>query len=197
MTSIPPVVLALAQPVDALPEGPGWAAEPKFDGDRMTLHRTESSVVLGSKSSRVVTSSWMDLAVAGMDLEPGVLLDGEAVIYRDGRLDFGAVRSRASAGAARASALIRKLPASYAAFDILHHPAHGGDLRTRPYRERRAILVETLAPLGPPLQAVPMTENLDVARQWWELRPLGIEGLLWPEFAADRLTGWRRSYVGR
>ncbi|MEU8893928.1 ATP-dependent DNA ligase [Streptomyces sp. NPDC048442] len=173
MTSGPPVVLALAQPVDALPEGPGWAAEPKFDGDRMTLHRTESSVVLRSKSSRVVTSSWMDLAVAGMDLEPGVLLDGEAVIYREGRLDFGAVRSRASAGAARASALIRQLPASYAAFDILRHPAHG-DLRTRPYRERRAILVETLAPLGPPLQAVPMTEDLDVARQWWEqLRPVG------------------------
>jgi ATP-dependent DNA ligase len=39
--------------------------------------------------------------------------------------------------------------------------------------------VETLAPLGPPLQAVPMTEDLDVARLWWEqLRPLNIEGLV-------------------
>ncbi|MFD3518339.1 hypothetical protein [Streptomyces sp. NPDC058657] len=61
----------------------------------------------------------------------------------------------------------------------MRHPAHGGLLAARPYRERRRILVQTLAPLGPPLQAVPGTEDLDVARLWREkLRPQGIEGLV-------------------
>ena len=37
-------------------------------------------------------------------------------------------------------------------------------------------LVETLAPLRPPLQAVPMTEDPQTARVWWEtLRDIGID----------------------
>jgi ATP-dependent DNA ligase len=174
-----PIPLALAQSVDTLPDGPGWAHEPKFDGDRITIERTEDGVVVRSKSGRVVTSTWLDLAVAAMDLPPGVLLDGEAVIYQADRLDFGAVRRRASAGATRLASLIRDHPASFAAFDVLHHTGHGGDLRSRPYRERRAVLVETLAPLGPPLQAVPMTEDPETARLWWAtLREMNVEGIV-------------------
>ncbi|MFJ2745826.1 hypothetical protein ACIO3O_39910 [Streptomyces sp. NPDC087440] len=174
-----PITLALAQAVDTLPVDKGQLAyEPKFDGHRMTLQRTQDRVIVRSKAGRVVTSTWMDLAVAAMDLSPGVLLDGEAVVYREGRLDFGAVQQRAAAGTAKAGALIARYPASYAAFDILHHPDHGS-LVSRPYRERRALLEEILAPLGPPLQAVPMTLDVDVARVWWDgLRDIGIEGLV-------------------
>ncbi|MFD3516255.1 hypothetical protein [Streptomyces sp. NPDC058657] len=189
-----PITLALAQAVDTLPVGPGLLAyEPKFDGDRVTIWRGEHSTVLRSKSGRVVTSTWMDLAVAAMDLPPGVLLDGEAVIYREGRLDFGAVRSRASAGATRTAALIQKLPASFAAFDILR--TADGDLRGRPYRERRARLLEVLAPLGPPLQPVPMTEDVEVARLWWEQLPeMGIEGLVIKRLDAA-YPGGRRGWM--
>ncbi|MFD3517451.1 ATP-dependent DNA ligase [Streptomyces sp. NPDC058657] len=166
------------------------------DGDRLTIERAAHHVVVRSKSGRVVTGAWLDLAAAAMDLPSGVLLDGEGVIYRDGRLDFGAVRQRASAGAARAAALIRRLPASYAAFDILRHPAHGGLLTARPYRERRRILVESLAPLGPPLQAVPMTEDLDVARLWREkLRPQGIEGLVLKRLDGAFLRGRTEAWL--
>lgn len=43
--------------------------------------------------------------------------------------------------------LARRLPASYAAFDLL---ADGGrDLRALPYEQRRARLLEVLGPLGP------------------------------------------------
>ncbi|MFJ2745349.1 ATP-dependent DNA ligase [Streptomyces sp. NPDC087440] len=188
-----PITLALAQAVDSLPRGPDLAFEPKFDGHRTTLERTPTSVIVRSKANRIVTSSWMDLAVAAMDLEPGVLLDGEAVIYRNGVLDFGAVQQRAAAGAARAAALIRSLPASYAAFDILRDVG-GIDVTRRPYRERRARLVELLTPLGPPLQPVPMTEDPEEALTWYAgLRPIGIEGLcikrLDGAYPAGRRTG--------
>ncbi|GAA2444951.1 hypothetical protein GCM10010433_53020 [Streptomyces pulveraceus] len=56
------------------------------------LRRTDETVVLYARSGRVVTRHWMDLAVAGMTLRPGTVLDGEAVIWRDGRLDFAAPR---------------------------------------------------------------------------------------------------------
>ncbi|GHA45755.1 DNA ligase [Streptomyces spiroverticillatus] len=174
-----PITLALAQAVDSLPVDEAQLAyEPKFDGARTTIERTRSGAVLRSKAGHVVTSSWMDLAAAAMDLPDGVLLDGEAVVYRAGKLDFNAVLQRSGSGSRRASALISRLPAFFACFDILRQPAHGS-LLSWPYRERRALLEEILAPLGPPLQAVPMTTDPDVARIWWEsLRLVGIEGLV-------------------
>lgn len=56
------------------------------------LRRTDDTVILYARSGRVVTPYWMDLAVAGMELRPGTVLDGEAVIWRDDRLDFGAAQ---------------------------------------------------------------------------------------------------------
>jgi hypothetical protein len=112
-----------------------------------------------------------------MDLPSDTVLDGEAVIWRDGRMDFGAVRSRASASGRRLADLVRQCPASYAVFDCLM--LDGRDLRGRPYTERRAALLEVLEPLGPPLQAVPATDDIEVARVWFEVLPdQGVEGLV-------------------
>ncbi|MEU0632132.1 hypothetical protein ABZ355_32805, partial [Streptomyces sp. NPDC005989] len=65
------------------------------DGHRTELRRADETVVLYARSGRVVTQHWMDLAVAGMELRPGTVLDGEAVVWRDGRPDFAAAQSRA------------------------------------------------------------------------------------------------------
>jgi ATP-dependent DNA ligase len=93
-----PVDVALARPVTHLPTGP-WAYEVKVDGHRTVLWRTADSVRLQSRTGRDVTALWMDLAVAGMRLPPGVILDGEAVVYvADGdraRISFSAAQSRA------------------------------------------------------------------------------------------------------
>ncbi len=105
--------VALAQSVVRLPRGRGWWYEPKFDGHRAVLFRDAETVRLQSRSGRDVTG-WMDLAVAGMALPPLTVLDGEAVIWREGRLDFHAVQSRAASTLTRARALAGELPASYA-----------------------------------------------------------------------------------
>lgn len=75
-----PIPPALAQTAPTIPHGPDWWYEPKFDGHRTILRRTDDTVILYARSGRVVTSHWMDLAVAGMALPPGTTLDGEAVI---------------------------------------------------------------------------------------------------------------------
>ncbi|MET8745608.1 hypothetical protein [Streptomyces sp. NPDC004728] len=113
---------ALAQAVPVLPEGPGWWYEPKCDGHRTVLRRADETVVLYARSGRVVTQHWMDLAVAGMTLRPGTVLDGGAVIWRDGRLDFAAAQSRAASSVTRARALAARHPASYICWDVLQHP---------------------------------------------------------------------------
>ncbi|WP_282797357.1 DNA ligase [Streptomyces sp. CC224B] len=173
-----PIRVALAQAVRVLPRGKGWWYEPKFDGHRTVIVRDAETARLQARSGRIVTTAWMDLAHAAMALEPGTVIDGEAVIWRGDRLDFGAVQSRASASPARARELARTTPASYAAWDLLAHPELG-DVRTRPYVERRQLLLDVLDPLGPPLQPVPATDDVEVALAWYEgLQEQGIEGIV-------------------
>ncbi|APY90792.1 ATP-dependent DNA ligase [Streptomyces alfalfae] len=180
--------VALAESVTALPEGDGWAYEPKFDGHRMVILLDEAGqVTLQARSGRDVTAAFPDLERAAARLPAGAVLDGEVVVWSGGRIDFAAVQQRAAATPLRAGALARALPASYAAFDLL---AEGGDdCRRLPYAERRARLVRLLAPWGPPLQAVPSTTDRDTALTWYETLPeTGVEGLV-----AKRLDGAYRS----
>ncbi|WP_093897877.1 hypothetical protein [Streptomyces sp. Ncost-T10-10d] len=191
-----PVKVALAQAVPTLPDGPGWWYEPKFDGHRTVLHRTDDTVILYARSGRVVTQHWMDLAVAAMALRPGTVLDGEAVIWRDDRLDFAAAQSRAASSVTRARTLAARHPASYACWDVLQHPDPAiGDCRSLPYTTRRAYLLELLADVGPPIQAVPATEDREVAAVWYEtLRAQGMEGIVAKRGDASYPVG-RRGWV--
>ncbi|MEU8524533.1 MULTISPECIES: ATP-dependent DNA ligase [Streptomyces] len=174
----PPVRVALARSVGSLPRGAGLAYEPKFDGHRMVVLRYPGDkVLLQARSGRIVTAAFPDLAEAARELPAGTVLDGEVVVWREGRTDFAAVQARAAATPARAPALARRLPASYAAFDVL---AEGGtDLRAKRYEVRRERLVALLGPLGPPLQPVPMTTDPELAVTWYETLPeAGVEGLV-------------------
>ncbi|MER5888899.1 hypothetical protein ABT160_34160 [Streptomyces sp. NPDC001941] len=173
-----PVAVALARSVTALPTGPDWWFEPKFDGHRVVLLREPDAVRLQARSGRLVTAAWNDLAAAGEALPAGTVLDGEAVVWREGRTDFGAVQARANSTPARARELARQWPASYAVWDLLAHPVHG-DVRPRPYTERRALLLDVLSGLGPPIQPVPATDDRETALVWYEnLLDQGIEGVV-------------------
>ncbi|MFE0425424.1 ATP-dependent DNA ligase, partial [Streptomyces sp. NPDC058953] len=187
----PPVRVALAESVDTLPRGTGLAYEPKFDGHRMLIFRDTDPgggrVRLQARSGRIVTAAFPDLVTAALRLPPGTVLDGEVVVWRDGRTDFAAVQKRAMATERHAPGLAGTLPASYAAFDLLAE--EGRDLRGLAYRHRRSRLAALLAPLGPPIQAVPMTLDADEAAQWYDSLPaIGVEGLV-----AKRLDGTYRA----
>ncbi|MEU0355002.1 ATP-dependent DNA ligase [Streptomyces cyaneofuscatus] len=189
-----PVKPALAQPVPVIPDGPGWWYEPKADGHRTILRRTEDTVILYARSGRVVTSHWMDIAVAGMGLQAGTTLDGEAVIWKDGRIDFAAAQSRAASSITRARALAAQHPASYLVWDVLEHPDRG-QVTGLPYTQRRQLLVDLIGDLGPPIQAVPATDDRDVAVAWYEgLQEQGIEGIVAKKESAPYPLG-RRGFL--
>ncbi|MFI1786155.1 ATP-dependent DNA ligase [Streptomyces rubiginosohelvolus] len=60
----------------------------------------------------------------------------------------------------------------------MEHPDHG-DVAARPYTERRALLVDVLADVGPPLQPVLATDDRATALEWYEtLQAQGIEGIV-------------------
>ncbi|WP_440581275.1 ATP-dependent DNA ligase [Streptomyces sp. PT19] len=175
-----PVSVALAQAVPTLPEGKGLHYEPKLDGHRLVLWRDAETVRLQTRSGRDVTAVWMDLAVAGLQLPAGTVLDGEGIVYVDGRVDFGAAQSRANSTPARARELAARWPGHLALFDILQHP-DVGDTRALPYVERRGSWrsCSRTTGIGPPLQAVPTITDVATARLWYDsLKNIGIEGLV-------------------
>ncbi|MFD8222303.1 DNA ligase [Streptomyces sp. NPDC059697] len=193
-----PVSIALAQSVPELPTGTDWSYEMKLDGHRMIMWRTDDGVRLQARSGRDVTAAWGDLALAGHHLPAGTVLDGEAVITtEDGRISFDAAQARAASSPTRAHRLAAQRPAHYIAFDALQLPS--GDVRPRPYSERRAALLTLLAglPANTPIQAVSATTDRDTALTWYDiLHDQGVEGIVAKRVAspyrAGRTGGWQK-----
>ncbi|WP_240362059.1 DNA ligase [Streptomyces sp. RLB1-9] len=80
--------------------------------------------------------------------------------------------------------LATQRPAPYIAFDALQLPS--GDVRPRPYSQRRAALLSLLAelPANTPIQAVSATTDRDTALTWYNtLHSQGVEGIV-----AERTT---------
>ncbi len=117
------------------------------------------------------------VAAIASAVPPGCVIDGEAVIWTQGRLDFSALQQRLGAGPKTLPGLVRETPASYAAFDVL--AVAGYDARDLPLSQRRALLEELASTWEPPLSVSPTTTDPVVAARWFEELPqTGIEGLL-------------------
>jgi bifunctional non-homologous end joining protein LigD len=66
--------------VDALPEGPEWFYELKFDGYRALLIKDEEMVWLHSRKDKDLTAMYPGIIAAGERLDADLLvLDGEIV----------------------------------------------------------------------------------------------------------------------
>src|SRR5918994_4364440 len=87
----PPVKPQLALSRKQLPEGEGWAYEPKYDGFRALAFVDGTDVVLQSRSGRPLLRYFPEL-----ELPKGLyVLDGELVIIdADGREEFDALQNR-------------------------------------------------------------------------------------------------------
>jgi ATP-dependent DNA ligase len=152
-----------ARPAPALPDrqhSDSYMYEPKLDGWRcLAFHRLDRTVALQSRQRKSLTAYFSDITAAVFEqLPPGTVLDGELVIYRDGRCDFAALHQRLTRPAHPPTT------ASYVIFDLL--AVAGRDLRGLPYRKRRKRLRRLLTDAGPPLALMPATGDPAGARTW-------------------------------
>ncbi|WP_460889057.1 ATP-dependent DNA ligase [Promicromonospora xylanilytica] len=133
---------------------------------------------LWSRRGTDLSTAFPEITAACVDqLAPGTVLDGEVVIWSADRLDFGALQTRMGRGPRSAAAHAASHPASYAAFDIL--ASTGRDMRPLPFDERRRLLEQLAAAWRPPLNLSPVTDDRDVAIEWFETyTAAGIEGLV-------------------
>lgn len=147
----------LAVPVDVLPLA-GVAYEGKWDGYRCLLARhPDGRVELRSRRGTALTVAFGDIAAAAERDLPGsgVLLDGELVVWHEGRLAFDRLQRRLNRTAATVAREIREAPAHFVAFDVLHLADE--DLMVQPYLRRRERLERFFAEerLGAAVGVVP------------------------------------------
>ncbi len=188
----PPVEPMLAKPISGLPAtSEGVAFEPKWDGFRVLVYRRDDDVVIQGRMRAAdarATGSW-DLTyafpemVAAIRAQPfeDVVLDGELVVIRSGRLSFeslqGRLRPRKEEGGWKIAELASDFPTSFVAFDILGRS--GRDLRAAPCAQRREELESALAASSAPVHLTPQVRDPAVAERWLRRLPgAGLDGLI-------------------
>jgi DNA ligase-1 len=153
-----------------------WTEE-KYDGVRCQMHRQDSRVELFSRDLKETTGAFPELVDAAPSIGHDVLLDGEVLAHRDGRvLRFFELQRRL--GRKQVDAKLRQeVPVVLVIFDLLW--LDGRTLLDEPLTERRKLL-EGLGLEHPfllaRLEEATDPEHLD--RIFKETRERGNEGLM-------------------
>src|SRR5437660_7616362 len=109
-----------AQPATALPKGPQWQYEPKWDGFRCLAFRDGKRVELVSKSGKPLTRYFPELVHALSIIKAErFVLDGEIVIPVEETLSFDHLLMRIHPAASRVEKLSQETPSTYIVFDLL------------------------------------------------------------------------------
>lgn len=177
-----------AKLVDALPTGPEWWYEPKWDGFRCIATRDGSDVELTSKALKPLTRYFPEVAEA-LAASPvrRFVLDGELVVPMEDQLSFDALLQRIHPAASRVKKLAAEWPAQYIVFDEL------ADLAL-PLSTRRHQL-EAFLPLAFPdsktVRVSPITSDIEVARQWLHGEQVGLDGVIAKRYDLPYQSGLR------
>jgi DNA ligase-1 len=175
-----PFNLPLQQFDAALGPPSHWLVEWKWDGIRAQLVKRAGRVWLWSRGEELVTERFPELAQMGETLPDGTVLDGEIVVWREGRVQLFAELQKRIGRKTLSPKLLREIPAVLLAYDLLEWEGH--DLRALPQAERRVLLDDLLtAAQHPSLVASPMLHGeswQDFARQREAARSMGVEGMM-------------------
>jgi len=174
----PPVSPMLAKSTPAIPADRYY--EPKWDGFRSIIFRDGDEVEIGSRNERPLTRYFPEVVEAvKANFPPRAVIDGEIVIASPEKqgLDFELLSQRIHPAASRVALLSEQTPATFIAFDLL---ALGDEsYLERPFGERRAALEEAMAAAAPPVHLTPITQDQDLAAQWFNLfEGAGLDGLV-------------------
>lgn len=164
--------------VDALPEGPEWRYEPKWDGFRCLAVRSGGEVALWSRSGKPLARYFpeVEALVAGL---PGddLILDGELVIETADGLSFDALSQRLHPAESRIRKLAAETPARFMAFDLLREGTD--ELAGLPLAGRRERLERLVREAGArDLLLSPQTADPAQARDWLERSGGALDGVV-------------------
>jgi ATP-dependent DNA ligase len=178
LTVSPPVLPMLAKRVAEIPAAGQWIYEPKWDGFRVLIFRDGEEVLIQSRDEKPLNRYFPEmLEPLRKQLPAKFVLDGELIIAHKGRLDFDALQLRMHPVASRVKLLAQQTPASCVFFDLLCEGER--DLRSQPFRKRRAALESLLESARPPIYITPATSDRKVALDWFSrFEGAGLDGVV-------------------
>ena len=168
----------LAKLVDEIPAANGFLFEPKWDGFRSIVFRSQDDVYIQSRDLKPLDRYFPELHEALLERLPaGCVVDGEIVIATPQGLDFDALQLRLHPAASRVAKLAKACPSSFVAFDLLAE--EGRAITTLPQRERRARLEGLLNRVSPPVYLTPVTRDRKTAGEWLKrFEGAGLDGVI-------------------
>lgn len=179
----PPIPPQLARSREALPEGPEWSYEPKWDGFRAIAFVDRDESYLQSRNGRPLSRYFPEVELG----KGRYVLDGELVVLGSrGKQNFDALQQRLHPAASRVRKLAAESPASFVAFDLL--ALEDEVLLDRPFEERRRMLEEHAEEA---LALTPFTRRRSDAGRW--LRR--AEGVVAKQLGAPYRPGERTGMV--
>jgi ATP-dependent DNA ligase len=168
----------LAKRVEALPPGPDWIFEPKWDGFRALIFRDGDEIEIQSRDEKPLNRYFPELLdPLRSSLPARCVLDGEIVIVKNHGLDFEELQLRLHPAASRVRLLSQQSPAAVIFFDVLSEGNR--DLCNQPFESRRRTLEELLSSAAPPVHLTPATSDSSLASDWFgRFEGAGLDGVM-------------------
>jgi DNA ligase-1 len=157
-----------------------WLVEWKWDGIRGQIVKRNGQLWVWSRGEELVTDRFPELAVLAEALPDGTVIDGEIVVWKDGRIQPFALLQQRIGRRTLTAKVLATAPVAVLAYDLLEW--QGADWRQVPQDARRRQLEELVTACGQEclkLSPVLMGKNWsDLARQRETSRSLGVEGMM-------------------
>lgn len=182
----------LAVPGDAVPVGPEWGHEVKWDGIRALVEVSDGQVRVTTRNGNDVSVAWPELQ--GLGFLGDAMLDGEIVALGQGVPSLAGLADRMHLRDPRRIArLAAANPVTFLAFDLLR--LHGTSLVEQPLRARRDRLeglgladvswqVPAVYDDGPALLQAAEEQGLEgiVSKRWSSPYRPGVRSRDWLKF---------------
>ncbi len=170
-----------------------WAWEFKHDGQRGMAAVGAEGVLLHSRTANPLLAVYPELAaLEAATSGHEVVLDGEIVAVRHGRIDFGQLQRRMHRRHP-APALVAAVPVIFVVFDLLGLDRE--DLTTRPYLERRRVLDGLDLARPPTVQVPPYFTGISADELLPIAREHGVEGLVAKRLSSSYRPGRSHDWI--
>ncbi len=195
-----PVRPALAERLPSAGEaikrlGNEFAAEPKFDGFRVAVHKNREEVELFSRNLENTTHAFPDI-VSGVRKAvnaKSVILEGEAIAYNPLTSEFLPFQETTKRRRKyKIEEMAKKLPLVLFVFDLLY--LNGKDITQKPYKERRKLLESIIVKENPTIRISEervLHRAYEITDFFNEAISEGLEGLMLKKLDSPYIAGGR------
>lgn len=138
--NISPMLLYQVEPFD----DEDYIYELKFDGIRCLAYLDADNTTLRNKRNKDVTDIYPELSEIHKCEKKRCILDGELVIFKDGKPDFYSLQARSlKSDPFKIKLAAKKLPVQFVAYDMLY--IDGERITDKPLIERKKLMAENLS----------------------------------------------------